>query len=44
MVGGVNSKKGGTSHLGLPVFATVKEVNKQFLYIRLKKKQVVMHL
>lgn len=28
MVGGVNPKKAGTEHLGLPVFGTVKEVSR----------------
>ena len=29
MVGGVNSKKGGTTHLNLPVFATVEEAKRE---------------
>ena len=30
IVGGVSPGKGGTKHLGLPVFNTVKEVNIDF--------------
>lgn len=29
MVGGVNPKKGGTTHLGLPIFKTVKEAKEE---------------
>ena len=29
MVGGVSPGKGGQTHLGLPVFDSVKEVNKK---------------
>lgn len=29
MVGGVNPKKGGQKHLGLPVFATIREAKEQ---------------
>ena len=33
MVGGVNPKKAGTEHLGLPVFGTVKEVSTRIRFI-----------
>lgn len=33
MVGGVSPSKAGQEHLGLPVFATVKEVRRKWLEI-----------
>ena len=33
MVGGVSPKKAGTTHLGLPVFGSVKEVREQSLVL-----------
>jgi succinyl-CoA synthetase alpha subunit len=34
MVGGVTPKKGGTTHLGLPVFNTVKDVSMEIEWRR----------
>lgn len=31
MVGGISPKKAGTTHLGLPVFKSVKDVLKKYI-------------
>jgi succinyl-CoA synthetase alpha subunit len=41
MVGGISPGKGGSTHLGLPVFNTVKEVRNSLLIIITNKRKFV---